>query len=55
MKFNSQSDLGARDLNFGDKPPVFPEISLEDAIKIIQINERGKQGKIRAKYMANIR
>jgi hypothetical protein len=30
-------------------------MSQEEAIKIIQLNERGRQGKLRAKYMADIR
>ena len=48
-------ELGARDLHFGDAPSIYPNMSIEEAVKIIQINERGRQGKLRAKYMADIR
>ena len=48
-------ELGARDLLFGDNTDIFPTMSQEEAIKIIQVNERGRQGKLRAKYMADIR
>ena len=48
-------DLGARDLTFGDTQVVFPEMSIEEAVKVLQINERGRQGRLRAKYMADIR
>ncbi|KAL7754316.1 hypothetical protein RI367_000297 [Sorochytrium milnesiophthora] len=33
----------------------FPELSLEQAVQIIQISERGRQGRMRAKYMKDIR
>ena len=49
------ADLGARDLLFGENRDIFPLMSQEEAIKIIQVNERGRQGKLRAKYMADIR
>lgn len=38
-----------------DQPPLFPEIKLSDAIRMIQLNERGRQGQLRAKYMRDIR
>ncbi|KAI8895101.1 hypothetical protein BC833DRAFT_602431 [Globomyces pollinis-pini] len=47
--------LNAKDLAFGNTQALFPELSLTDAIKIIQINERGRQGKLRAKYMQDIK
>ncbi|KAJ2995938.1 Dynein regulatory complex protein 11 [Globomyces sp. JEL0801] len=47
--------LNAKDLAFGNTQALFPELSLADAIKIIQINERGRQGKLRAKYMQDIK
>ncbi|KAJ3140041.1 Dynein regulatory complex protein 11 [Physocladia obscura] len=47
--------LGARDVSLGDTVPVFPEITVTDAIKMIQINERGRQGRLRAKYMRDIK
>jgi hypothetical protein len=48
-------NLGARDLLFGENMEIFPSMTLDEAIKIIQLNERGRQGKVRAKYMADIR
>lgn len=48
-------ELGARDILFGEDMNIFPVMSQDDAIKIIQLNERGRQGKLRAKYMADIR
>lgn len=48
-------ELGARDLMFGENMSIFPAMSQEEAIKILQLNERGRQGKLRAKYMADIR
>ncbi len=48
-------ELGARDLLFGENLSIFPAMSQEEAVKIIQVNERGRQGKLRAKYMADIR
>ncbi|ORY51588.1 hypothetical protein BCR33DRAFT_752854 [Rhizoclosmatium globosum] len=36
--------LGARDVSLGDSVRVFPEITTLDAIKMIQINERGRRG-----------
>jgi hypothetical protein len=51
----TKNELGARDLTFGDGQAIFPDMSLEEAVRIIQINERGRQGKLRAKYMADIR
>ncbi|KAJ3355843.1 Dynein regulatory complex protein 11 [Entophlyctis luteolus] len=47
--------LGARDVSVGDSVPVFPDISIGEAVKMIQINERGRQGRLRAKYMRDIR
>ncbi|KAI9336953.1 hypothetical protein BDR26DRAFT_864270 [Obelidium mucronatum] len=47
--------LGARDVSLGDSVPIFPDISPADAIKMIQINERGRQGRLRAKYMRDIK
>ncbi len=38
-----------------DQPPLFPDIKLSDAIRMIQLNERGRQGQLRAKYMRDIR
>lgn len=38
-----------------EKPLLFSEIKLLDAIRLIQINERGRQGQLRAKYMKDIR
>ena len=48
-------ELGARDFLFGENLDIFPIMSQEEAIKIIQLNERGRQGKMRAKYMADVR
>ncbi len=31
------------------------DLSLSDAIKVFQINERGRQGYIRAKYMDDLK
>ena len=42
-------------MTFGDKQVIFPEMSIEEAVKVLQINERGRQGRLRAKYMADIR
>ncbi|KAJ3318253.1 Dynein regulatory complex protein 11 [Blyttiomyces sp. JEL0837] len=47
--------LGAREITAGEVNIVFPEIKLADAVRIIQINERGRQGKLRAKYMRDIK
>eukprot|EP00286_Rhodomonas_abbreviata_P017348 CAMPEP_0181334596 /NCGR_PEP_ID=MMETSP1101-20121128/26353_1 /TAXON_ID=46948 /ORGANISM="Rhodomonas abbreviata, Strain Caron Lab Isolate" /LENGTH=391 /DNA_ID=CAMNT_0023444601 /DNA_START=334 /DNA_END=1506 /DNA_ORIENTATION=+ len=52
-----QTLIAARD---ADKDDVAPEgsekvMSTEDAIKVIQINERGRQGKQRARFMKEIR
>ncbi|KAJ3030613.1 UNVERIFIED_CONTAM: Dynein regulatory complex protein 11 [Siphonaria sp. JEL0065] len=47
--------LGARDVSLGDAVPIFPDITPADAIKMIQINERGRQGRLRAKYMRDIK
>lgn len=38
-----------------ERPPLFNEIKLFDAIKMIQVSERGRQGQLRAKYMKDIR
>ncbi|ORZ39517.1 hypothetical protein BCR44DRAFT_74550 [Catenaria anguillulae PL171] len=45
---------GARPLDMENKI-AFPELTLEEAILILQRNERGRQGRIRAKYMRDIR
>jgi hypothetical protein len=34
---------------------LFPDFSLEESVKIIQNNERGRQGMLRAKYMKDLR
>ncbi|KAJ3249433.1 Dynein regulatory complex protein 11 [Chytriomyces hyalinus] len=47
--------LGARPSSMGDTNPIFPVISVNDAIKMLQINERGRQGRLRAKYMRDIK
>ncbi|KAJ3076108.1 Dynein regulatory complex protein 11 [Podochytrium sp. JEL0797] len=47
--------LGARDVSLGDSVPIFPTITVPDAIKMIQVNERGRQGRLRAKYMRDIK
>eukprot|EP00842_Homolaphlyctis_polyrhiza_P001543 jgi/Hompol1/238/HPOL_000387-RA len=47
--------LNAKEFGFGDMVPMFPEMSQSDAIRIIQCNERGRQGKLRAKYMRDIK
>lgn len=47
--------LGAKEIGAGEAPVVFPEIKISEAIKMIQIHERGRQGKLRAKYMRDIR
>jgi len=50
-------DLGAKTLDPRVKPPE-PEpepMSVEQAIRIIQIHERARQGRLRAKFMQDIR
>ena len=42
-------------MSFGQSQTAFPPMSLLDAVQLIQINERGRQGKSRAKYMKDIR
>ncbi|KAI9190051.1 hypothetical protein H9P43_001484 [Blastocladiella emersonii ATCC 22665] len=45
---------GARPLAIENKV-AFPELTVEEAVAILQRNERGRQGRIRAKYMRDIR
>ncbi|KAL2917952.1 COPII coat Sec23p-Sfb3p heterodimer component [Polyrhizophydium stewartii] len=47
--------LSAKEFGFGDVVQMFPEMSVAEAVKIIQIHERGRQGKLRAKYMRDIK
>ncbi|KAI8910375.1 P-loop containing nucleoside triphosphate hydrolase protein, partial [Gorgonomyces haynaldii] len=47
--------LNAKDFSFGKVDPFAQELSIIDAVQIIQISERGRQGKLRAKYMRDIR
>ncbi|KAJ3302620.1 Dynein regulatory complex protein 11 [Kappamyces sp. JEL0829] len=47
--------MNAKDFSFGATNSLFPDFSLDAAIKIIQNNERGRQGKLRAKYMRDLR
>ncbi|KAJ3192126.1 Dynein regulatory complex protein 11 [Irineochytrium annulatum] len=47
--------LGAKELQFGDQVPIFPEIKVADAVRMIQIAERARQGRLRAKYMREIK
>ncbi|XJO74629.1 hypothetical protein BDV3_005425 [Batrachochytrium dendrobatidis] len=49
------NQLSAKPFGFGESAQKFPEMSILEAIKIIQINERGRQGKLRAKYMRDIK
>lgn len=49
-----QNSLNAHNFSL-ERPPLFSEIKLFDAIKMIQICERGRQGQLRAKYMREIR
>ncbi|KAJ1557701.1 Dynein regulatory complex protein 11, partial [Nowakowskiella sp. JEL0078] len=46
--------LNAKQLGFGESGSIFPEMKREEAVQIIQIAERGRQGKLRAKYMRDI-
>ncbi|KAJ3270956.1 Dynein regulatory complex protein 11 [Terramyces sp. JEL0728] len=52
---NLLQNLNAKDFSFGSTVQLFPELTVLDAIKIIQINERGRQGNLRAKYMREIK
>ncbi|KAJ3254876.1 Dynein regulatory complex protein 11 [Boothiomyces macroporosus] len=52
---NLLQSLNAKDFSFGSNVQLFPELTVLDAIKIIQINERGRQGNLRAKYMREIK
>ncbi|KAJ3321918.1 Dynein regulatory complex protein 11 [Boothiomyces sp. JEL0866] len=52
---NLLQSLNAKDFSFGSTVQLFPELTVLDAIKIIQINERGRQGNLRAKYMREIK
>jgi hypothetical protein len=45
----------AKDFSFGSSNSLFPEMTIQDAIRMIQRNERGRQGNVRAKYMREIR
>ncbi|KAJ3092088.1 Dynein regulatory complex protein 11 [Quaeritorhiza haematococci] len=47
--------LNAKQLGDDEKVPLFPVMNLVDAIRTIQINERGRQGQLRAKYMRDIK
>ena len=47
--------MKAKEFGFGDALPAFPDMTILDAVKIIQANERGRQGKLRAKYMRDIK
>lgn len=47
--------FGAKDFSFGSPSLLSTELSLTEAIKIIQNSERGRQGKFRAKCMAGIK
>jgi hypothetical protein len=47
--------MGAKDFSFGCPNLLFPELTLAESIKIIQTAERARQGKLRAKYMSDIR
>ncbi|KND02216.1 uncharacterized protein SPPG_02701 [Spizellomyces punctatus DAOM BR117] len=47
--------LGAKEFGFGEAVPPFPPLKISEAIRIIQINERGRQGRLRAKYMRDIK
>ncbi|KAJ3116840.1 Dynein regulatory complex protein 11 [Phlyctochytrium bullatum] len=47
--------LGAKEFGAGEQPAIFPEIPITDAVKIIQICERARQGRLRAKYMREIK
>ncbi|KAI9222215.1 hypothetical protein BC828DRAFT_378962 [Blastocladiella britannica] len=38
-----------------DSKVAFPELSLDQAVALLQRNERGRQGRIRAKYMRDIK
>ncbi|KAI8853325.1 hypothetical protein BC829DRAFT_6699 [Chytridium lagenaria] len=47
--------LGAKELGAGEQASIFPDIPLSEAIKIIQVCERARQGRLRAKYMREIK
>ncbi|KAI8929927.1 hypothetical protein BC831DRAFT_441619 [Entophlyctis helioformis] len=47
--------LSAKEFGFGDIVSAFPEMTVAEAVRIIQTNERGRQGKLRAKYMRDIK
>ncbi|KAJ3219263.1 Dynein regulatory complex protein 11 [Dinochytrium kinnereticum] len=47
--------LDAKELGAGEQAAIFPEIPLSEAIRIIQIAERARQGRLRAKYMREIK
>jgi hypothetical protein len=50
-----QKELQAKDFSFGTTNSLFLEVNLADAVKIIQTNERARQGNLRAKYMRDIK
>jgi hypothetical protein len=45
----------AKDFLFGSQYSHFQELSIADAVKMLQRNERGRQGNQRAKYMREIK
>lgn len=45
----------AKTFQFGNEPRPGDEITFQEAIRIVQANERGRQGKIRAKFMADLK
>ena len=47
--------MGAKVFVYGENVPAFVDFTKEEAIRILQINERGRQGKMRAKYMKDIK
>jgi hypothetical protein len=50
-----QESTEAKDFAFGRSNPYSQEITIAEAILIVQRNERGRQGKLRAKYMSDIK
>ncbi len=49
------TQMNAKDFAFGQVNYLFPEPTLEEAVRIIQNNERGRHGRLRAKYMKDLR
>ncbi|KAI9193720.1 uncharacterized protein BJ171DRAFT_447074 [Polychytrium aggregatum] len=55
MRRKILDSLNARTLGAGEGPVLFPEYKMSEAVRMIQVNERGRQGKLRAKYMRDLK